>query len=181
VAAELVVRQKAQSAAYVAPSRPTYAPPAYPAYQTEAAPAGYVHQYPPHSGPSGYGQAAPQTANLASVVGQLDNSALQALLASLQTPQAGAPHAHPGMPPANTAPGSQIDVNALLGSLRSATPAQSAPMPGVPSYGATPAAAYVPPMGGAMPSAAAVPNGYGGVDTAQQVQTIIDQLKRAAQ
>ncbi|KAK4242919.1 hypothetical protein C8A03DRAFT_28920 [Achaetomium macrosporum] len=185
VAAELVVREKSQSAAYAAPSRPAYLPNTYPPYQTEPAPAGYVHQYPPHSGPSAHPQAAPATAppaaNLANAVSQLDNSALQALLASLQTPQPGAPHAHPGIPPANAAPAPQIDVNALLGSLRSATPAQPAPVPGVPSYGAAPPPAYVPPVGGAMPSAAGVPNGYGGVDTAQQVQTIIDQLKRAAQ
>jgi hypothetical protein len=59
----------------------------------------------------------------------------------------------------------QIDMNALLGNLRNAAAAQPAP----PSYGA-PAPAYAAP----------VPGGYGGVDPAQQVQTIMDQLKRAA-
>ncbi len=114
------------------------------------------------------------------MVGQLDNNALQALLASLQTPQAGG-HTHPGIghpgiPPANAPQAAQIDMNALLGNLRSAAAAQPAP---VPNYGAAPT--YVSPV------AAAVPGGHhgigfgGGGDTAQQVQMIMDQLKRAAQ
>jgi hypothetical protein len=101
------------------------------------------------------------------MVGGLDNSALQALLASLQNPQAGATQSYPGIPAANAPQAAQIDMNALLGNLRSAAAAQ----PASPSYGAAPA--YGVPVG-------AAPGGYGGMDPAQQVQTIMDQLKRAA-
>ncbi|KAL2135143.1 hypothetical protein VTI74DRAFT_9574 [Chaetomium olivicolor] len=176
IAAELAFREKSQSAAQAAPPpQPAY-PPNYShqPYQKEAPPVAYPYQYPQHSAPPAQPQAAALTPDLGALVGQLDNSALQALLASLQAPQAGATHAHPGVPPAGAPqqPG-QIDVNALLGNLRNVAAAPQ-PVP-VPAYGAPPA--YAPPV--APPSA--VPNGYGGVDTAQQVQTIIDQLKRAAQ
>jgi hypothetical protein len=107
------------------------------------------------------------------MVGNLDNSALQALLASLQTPQqpgVAAPQTYPGVPPAASAPqAAQIDMNALLGNLRSAAAA------GQPAaYGAAPAPVYGP----AVPAGT---GGYGGVvDPAQQVQSIMEQLKRAA-
>jgi hypothetical protein len=104
------------------------------------------------------------------MVGNLDNTALQALLASLQGPQPSTPHAHthahPGVPPASAPQAAQIDMNALLGNLRNVASAQ----PAQPSYGAAPT--YGAPM--------SAPGGYGGVDAAQQVQSIMDQLKRAA-
>lgn len=186
VAAELVLREKSQSGAHLAQSRPPYAPPHYgQPYATEAPPAGYPYPYPQHSAPPPQPQPAAPAADLASVVGQLDNSALQALLASLQNPQAGG-HAHAGAPPAGAPQTAPIDVNALLNNLRSTAAAQPAPVPSVPAYGAAPT--YVPPVGGgAAGTPAAVPAahpgmpGLGGADTAQQVQTIIDQLKRAAQ
>ncbi|KAK4131398.1 hypothetical protein BT67DRAFT_427421 [Trichocladium antarcticum] len=107
----------------------------------------------------------------------LDNNALQALLASLQKPQPGG-HGHPGMghqgiPPTHAPQAAQIDMNALLGNLRNAAAAQPV---AAPSYGAAPA--YAPPIAAAVPSAH---HGFGGGDTAQQVQMIMDQLKRAAQ
>ncbi|KAL2260178.1 hypothetical protein VTK26DRAFT_5911 [Humicola hyalothermophila] len=199
VAVELVLRERSQSVQ----SRP---PPQYPPtnysqhYPTEGAPpAGYPYQYPPQLAapaapvapvaPVAQAQpAAPATTDLASMVGQLDNSALQALLASLQqNPQAPAASVqghHAAMPtqqPAGVAPPAaapQIDMNALLGNLRNAA-AAAAPAPApAPSYGAAPPPAYAPPVAHAgMPAA----GGMGGVDTAQHVQTIIDQLKRAAQ
>lgn len=178
VAAELVLREKSQS--HLAQSRPAYPPNTYgQPYATQTPPVGYPYPYPQPAAPPAQGPPAAPTPGLASVVDQLDNSALQSLLASLQTPQAS--HAHPGMAPAPAgAPqAAQIDVNALLGNLRNAAAAQAAPVPAVPGYGAPPA--YAPPIGGAAPGAPGGMAGLGGVDTAQQVQTIIDQLKRAAQ
>ncbi|KAL2176648.1 uncharacterized protein P884DRAFT_270481 [Thermothelomyces heterothallicus CBS 202.75] len=167
IAAELVMREKSQSAAHLGQPPAPYAPNGYghppPA---QAPPAGYPYPYPQHAVPPAQPPAAPAP-DLASVVSNLDNSALQALLASLQTPQAGAPQtAYPGVAPA--APQTpQIDVNALLNNLRSAAAAQPAPPPA--SYGTAPA--YGAPT---------APGSYGGVDPAQQVQTIMEQLKRAA-
>ncbi|KAJ4292989.1 nuclear polyadenylated RNA-binding protein 3 [Collariella sp. IMI 366227] len=172
IAAELAFREKSQSAAQAAPPpQPAYQPNYnHQPYQKEAPPVGYPYQYPPQHAPVPAPPQPPaQTPDLGALVGQLDNTALQALLASLQAPQAAPAHGHPGVPPQQ--PG-QIDMNALLGNLRSAAAApQPAPVPG---YGAP--QAYAQPVA----HAAGVPNGYGG-DTAQQVQTIIDQLKRAAQ
>ncbi|KAL2194869.1 hypothetical protein P885DRAFT_62562 [Corynascus similis CBS 632.67] len=169
IAAELAMREKAQSAAHLAQPPAPYAPNGYshppPA---QAPPAGYPYAYPQHAIPPAQPPAAPAP-DLASVVGNLDNSALQALLASLQTqtPPAGAPQTttYPGAAGA-APPAAQIDINALLGNLRSAAAAQPA---APPSYGAAPA--YGAP---------AAAGGYGGADPAQQVQTIMEQLKRAA-
>jgi hypothetical protein len=165
IAAELVLREKSQPAAHLAQPQAHYAPPSYshPPH-AQPPPAGYPY-YPQHAAPHAQPQPAPAGPDLASMVGNLDNTALQALLASLQTPQPGAAQAYPGVPPAGMPQAAQIDMNALLGNLRNAAAAQPAP----PSYGA-PAPAYAAP----------VPGGYGGVDPAQQVQTIMDQLKRAA-
>jgi hypothetical protein len=168
IAAELVMREKSQPAPHLAQPPASYAPNPYghPAHQ-QAPPAGYPYQYPQHPVAPAQPQAAPPAPDLASMVGNLDNTALQALLASLQGPQPSAAHAHPGIPPASAPQAAQIDMNALLGNLRNVASAQ----PAQPSYGAAPA--YGAPMGGA-------PSGYGGVDAAQQVQSIMDQLKRAA-
>ncbi|EAQ83264.1 hypothetical protein CHGG_09668 [Chaetomium globosum CBS 148.51] len=86
---------------------------------------------------------------------------------SLQNPQAGAAQTYPGVPVASAPQAAQIDMNALLGNLRNAAAAQ----PASPTYGAAPTYGV---------SVGAAPNGYGGMDPAQQVQTIMDQLKRAA-
>ncbi|KAK3941350.1 putative splicing factor, arginine/serine-rich 6 [Diplogelasinospora grovesii] len=194
IAAELVLREKSQSSAsqrmYAQP--PPYAPRnnygnPYPA-GSPPPPAGYpAYQQPPqlpsHQYPTGaYGQAAAAApapaaaaANLANMVGQLDNASLQALLASLQTGQGAASQAAaapmmPGMPHGSDPHAQQIDINALLGNLRNAANGgggAAAPMT-TPSYQAAPPT-YAPAAGS-----------YG-LETAQQVQTIIDQLKRAAQ
>jgi hypothetical protein len=181
VAAEIVLREKAQSGAHLAQARPPYAPNSYSQpYPAEVPPVGYQYPYSQPAAPPQVQPAAP-VPDLTSMVGQLDNSALQALLASLQTPQAN--HAHAGYAPAGVpaagAPQAQIDVNALLGNLRNAAATQATPVPGPPSYGVP--AAYVPPMNNAVPNGHGGIAGLGGIDTAQQVQTIIDQLKRAAQ
>jgi hypothetical protein len=115
------------------------------------------------------------------MVGNLDNAALHALLASLQAPQQQQQqqhhphqqqpqHPHPGAAAASQA--AQIDMNALLGNLRNAAAAQQ---PGQ-APGGYPAAAY----GAAAAGGGAASGGYGGMDAAQQVQSIMEQLKRAA-
>lgn len=189
MAAALVLREKTKSAPVVPPS---YPPAAYPqnTYPSEATPAvGYGYAYPHASAPplpAPPVQAVPAMADLASVVGQLNNSDLQALLASLQPAQA-APAYQASVPtqmqPAVGTQNHQLDLNALLGNLRNPPANQAAPMPGyggMVNYGAAPA--YMP-HGGNMAStpAANAAIGFGGGDTAQHVQTIMEQLKRAAQ
>ncbi|KAH6615636.1 hypothetical protein B0J18DRAFT_446515 [Chaetomium sp. MPI-SDFR-AT-0129] len=188
IAAELVAREKSQSATQQAAvqAQAAYVPPngyGHPA-QAQAPPAGYHYQYPPQTAPPpGPPQAAAPGPDLASMVGNLDNSSLQALLASLQTPQPGGQpqqQPYPGIPQvaAHAAVGNaaaQIDMNALLGNLRNAAAAQPAvPAPvSAPQYGA--------PHGYGAHPAGVGPGGYGGLDpTQQQVQTIMDQLKRSA-
>ncbi|KAK1783288.1 hypothetical protein QBC45DRAFT_316871 [Copromyces sp. CBS 386.78] len=108
--------------------------------------------------------------DISSVVGQLNNESLSALLATLTQSQSAVQQQppHPAMPygaaPAPVAPQApQIDMNALLGNLRSAA------NPGIPSYGEGPQAYGV---GSAPP----VPTGY----DAQQAQSLLDQLRRIA-
>lgn len=201
IAAELVLREKSRAAA---PPPPSYPPTNYghASYPPEAAPPvqpapGYGYPGYPHAAapPQPAPAPAPAAPDLASVVGQLDNSALQALLASLQPAQGGpgtqsaAPPQH-GFPPhgqnAAAGPASQIDINALLGNIRNVAAAQPpAPAPGyggVPTYGAAPppAPAYLPHGAPAVSPTGIAPAGFGN-DTAQQVQTIMEQLKRATQ
>ncbi|KAK0625276.1 hypothetical protein B0T17DRAFT_617389 [Bombardia bombarda] len=204
-AAELVLREKNQTAAQLAQAqaRPVYPPNNYNnnPYHTAEAPAGYPYQYAQAPAPPAQVQQQMAPApDLASIVGNLDNPALQAFLASLQS-NAGASAIHQSaahgltpvsMPPTTGPSAPQIDLNALLNNLRSAAavPAAAGPVagyPGLANYGSA-AAAYLPVGGNTMSPTAGMPNGaavgmmggYGG-DTAQHVQTIIDQLKRAAQ
>ena len=172
VAAELVMREKSQSSAHLAPQQPPYQAPNmynHPAHQ-QPPPAGYPYQqYPQHAMPPAQPQPAAAAPDLASMVGNLDNTALHALLASLQAPQQqGAPaapaHAAHQAPPPQAAP--QIDMNALLGNLRNAAAVQQPAA--VQGYGAGPGG-YGAPAGA---------GGYGGMDAAQQVQSIMEQLKR---
>ncbi|KAK3385031.1 hypothetical protein B0H63DRAFT_395339 [Podospora didyma] len=181
IAAELVLREKSQSAA-----RSAYPPTNFnSSYLPDAPPAGYPYQN-PHV-PAAQIQAIGQAPDLASMVGQLDNTALQALLSSLQTSQ-GTPAQQAmipvSMPPAPPPP--QVDINALLNSLRNAAPAPTPALP-APQHGTghnyAPVPAYYPQSSNSMLPTTAAPNlpaGFPGyADTAQQVQTIIDQLKRA--
>ncbi|KAK3321585.1 hypothetical protein B0H66DRAFT_472835 [Apodospora peruviana] len=171
IAAELVVREKSQSAAaqVAQPARPVYPQNNYnPTYSTDPS-TGYPYQYPHASAPSAQPQPAVPAPDLASMVGQLDNAALQALLSTLQTTQGAPAHqaSHPvllgGAPQAP-----QIDINTLLGNLRNVATSQPVPMagaaPGVPGYGAP---QYMPPTAG--------------VNNAAMVQNIMEQLKRVAQ
>ncbi|KAM7204294.1 hypothetical protein V8F20_003707 [Naviculisporaceae sp. PSN 640] len=184
IAAELVLREKSKPIiSPVQPQVPYQHVPqygsGYPADPAAGYPYPYPHPHPQAPPPAIPSQpAAPPAADLASMVGQLDNNALQALLASLQTNQTIAPHQHamPGYPAAG-AQAPQVDVNLLLGNLRNAAASQPAVPPAAQGYGHTPgymsagAAGPVSPTG---PGVGAAPN-------AAIVQTIMDQLKRAAQ
>lgn len=171
-AAALVVDKKR-----IQPPQPTQ--PAYPpvnnyghGYRPEVPPpVSYPYQQhyaiPPAPAPQIQPPAPAQ--DISSVVGQLNNESLSALLATLTQSQSATQQQppHPAMPygaaPAPVAPQApQIDINALLGNLRSAA------NPGAPSYGEAPAYG----VGSAPP----VPTGY----DAQQAQKLLDQLRRIA-
>ena len=167
VAAELVLREKQQSApSPVQPVQPVQPPAAYPPQNNYSS--AYPYPYPHASGPSVPVQPAAPAPDLASMVGQLDNTALQALLASLQTGQVAAPQQapHPGFAPQAPA----VDIGFLLGNLRNVATGQQG-VPGAHGYGSAPA--YFPPGPGPI-------SPTGGVADTAMVQNIMDQLKRAA-
>ncbi|KAK3486617.1 uncharacterized protein B0T23DRAFT_407545 [Neurospora hispaniola] len=160
--------------------QPPQPPPTYPVnnyghgYRPEVPPpVSYPYQQQPYAIPPA---PAPQIQQLpapvqdiSSVVGQLNNESLSALLATLTQSQGMAPQPpHPAMPYGAAPPApaaaqaAQIDINTLLGNLRSAA------NPGAPSYGDVPAYG----VGSAPP----VPTGY----DAQQAQKLLDQLRRIA-
>ncbi|KAK2592049.1 nuclear polyadenylated RNA-binding protein 3 [Conoideocrella luteorostrata] len=128
--------------------------------------------YPPQPQPS-----AVSAADIASLMGQVDNATLQRLLSSMQG-QGAAPsppgvggyaHGVPAVVPG--APNSQVDIQALLGSLGAVT-AQHAP-PHMP-YGA--------PYGGQPPNGGGSARATGSSgDAAAQVQNIMAQLARFRQ
>ncbi|KAL1875950.1 hypothetical protein VTK73DRAFT_9661 [Phialemonium thermophilum] len=204
VAAELVVRMKAQTASHhpARPAVPAY-PPAQPAQalQYPGQPGTYPYagtQVPPTT--AAYGQTPTSIQDVAGLVGRLDNPTLQALLASLQSGQSGASQAAPvpgsavqPVPsmPATSQGNSQIDLNALLGSLTGAAGAPAAAVPAGASappafggnlgaYSSVPPASnsmQSPPLTGSVPSGVPAPTG----DTAQQVQNIMATLARFRQ
>lgn len=182
IAAELVLREKSKTVVSpVQPQAPYSQIPynsAYPAAADLSAGYPYPYTHPPAPSPA-IPQPAP-AADLASMVGQLDNTALQALLATLQTNQAAAPHqaaVHLGFPAAG-AQAPQVDINLLLGNLRNVATSQSMPLPGAAqtAQGYPHAPSYMP--SGAGPVS---PTGIGAAPNAAIVQNIMDQLKRAAQ
>ncbi|KAG5985160.1 hypothetical protein E4U55_000796 [Claviceps digitariae] len=131
--------------------------------------------YPPHPPPPHHHHhqqpPAPSTADLASLVGQVDNATLQRVLSTMQSqgaaPSVGGVYGHGNA--ATSTP--QIDIHAILGSLGNANQ-QHVPPPQVP-YGASYAGQQ--PNGGIPKSAGA--NG----DAATQVQNIMAQLARYRQ
>ncbi|KAK1831276.1 hypothetical protein QBC39DRAFT_307466 [Podospora conica] len=190
VAAEVVLRAKAESAmaAAMAAPAPMPAPVYHPTYaNAQYAPnpqhAGYGYPY--SQAPAAPPVAAPPPVQMAgypaAAIGQLDNNALQALLASLPSLQANAAAAPLGAPVDAGHQAQQVDINALMGNLRNAAANQAAPMPSysAPSnYGAAPMYPQQQQHGG---HAIAPANGTAGYDTtAQQVQSIMEQLKRAS-
>ncbi|KAK3319900.1 hypothetical protein B0T19DRAFT_478933 [Cercophora scortea] len=188
-AAALVEREKSQSVPQPIQSGPVYPTNNYAHPYPTGASNGYPYQYPqasPQAPPPAHLQSLGGMPDVANWVGQLDNTGLQSLLASLQTSQGALPNhqgSHPSMPANYQPPGApqaaQIDINALLGNLRNSAAAHT-PMTGI-TYGSAQAYAQ---NGTAIPGIHNAPigmAGYGGPDTAQHVQTIIDQLKRATQ
>jgi hypothetical protein len=198
VAAELVFRTKSQAATSSQPPYPShnYGQP----YPPSAAPVGYPGYPSAHANvPGGLGQGPSPTPDLANVVGQLDNSTLQQLLASLQAGQAASVQTSmPASMPTSlqpsaastggaAAPNSQIDINALLSNLKHIAGVANPTTPtatgmtnyasSTPSYQATSASNPLSPT--------AAPGGVtgvnGGTDTAAQVQNIMATLARYRQ
>jgi nuclear polyadenylated RNA-binding protein 3 len=188
VAAELVLRAKQQAS----PSQPApssgYQPPNYgAAYQPPLQQQQY--SYPPVAPQQQ--QAPPAQPDLSALMSQLDPASLQRLLASLQGGQSSAqpnlagllPQQAPprqNLPPPNQAapaPNSQIDVNAILASLKGpsapqAPPTQQARPPA--GYGApAPAPAYGAPQPG-LPAGATA-------EQQQQVENIMATLAKFRQ
>jgi hypothetical protein len=177
IAAEIVVRTKNQAQA----PPPQYAPPtyagAYPPYggappPHQAQPLGYG-QLPPAAAPAPAPNAGVNPADWAGMVGRLDNTQLQRLLAGLQ-PQAGA--APSQAPRGNSAAGAangQVDLQALLGNMK------GVPGPGQPQVAGQPYPGYgAPAYGQAMPPAN---GGAAAPSTNAQVQNIMAQLARYRQ
>ncbi|KAM7221880.1 hypothetical protein V8F06_002631 [Rhypophila decipiens] len=176
IAAELVLREKSKP--IVSPVQPQAPYPRMPyssGYPADPS-AGYPYPYPHPQAPPPPAVAQP---DLASMVGQLDNTSLQALLASLQTNQApmGPQHgAHPGYHPTAAGPQvPQVDINLLLGNLRNAAASQPVAVPPTAHQGYAHAPGYMSAGGPVSPT------GVGAPPNAAIVQNIMDQLKRAAQ
>jgi nuclear polyadenylated RNA-binding protein 3 len=187
VAAEVVVQAKAktQQAQYQLGYGPGSSyPPQYggqPAYQPQVSP-----QTPnfPAAPPAGLPHQPTSAADIAGMVGQIDNATLQRLLANLQQPGPGhnpMPNLQPSQALNNTAVGvtnSQVDIQALLGSIKAGAPGgHPAPVNlqaaayGAAQYGlASPA-----PMGGSVPGA------QGSSNDMANVQKIMSQLARYRQ
>lgn len=183
VAAELVLRAKLLHAQppQTQPAYPGYPPNPYSQYPQaypppQFPPAGYPYAHPPPAAPQA--PAAITAQDIAGLAGQVDNNTLQALLASLSAGQH-APHAG-GVPPAAPGMAPPVDVNALLSSLNGA-PSSSSAQHHASAYGMS--AGYVPQISGSPmpPTAGHIPQGLpgaNGVDTAQQVQNIMNSLAK---
>ncbi|PHH77831.1 hypothetical protein CDD80_159 [Ophiocordyceps camponoti-rufipedis] len=164
-AAEVIMRAKATAAASYGQGYPTGYGNPYGAHHAQAPQgAGYPGAYPPQQ---------PGAAELASLVGQVDNATLQRILSTMQgAPQAPAMAAGYGVGPPAPAAGSQVDIQALLGSLGGAPPSgQHGPPQG--QYGA----AY----GSQTSNGGTANTGPSGADAAAQVQNIMARLARYRQ
>lgn len=139
--------------------------------------------YPPQPAPAAPAASSlPSAADIANLIGQVDNNTLQRLLSTIQ---AGSPGAIPGglthggtKPAAPAANAPQVDIQAILGSLSGGA---AAPLPHPPHqqhHGAHPQMQYGAPYGG-QPAVVAQPAGTG--DAAAQVQNIMAQLARYRQ
>lgn len=168
IGAELVIRAK-QTQPQIPPA---YAQPQYPSNQSYQPPAAAA---PPAANP---------TANLAALVGQLDNNTLQRLLGSLNTlaPQQQAPQQAPNVPP-TTNP--SIDLANLLGGLKSQQPPTQVFPPQQPQPDPYAGLANNPALASLFNSAAAAPQQSPAQpqpqQSAQQVQNIMAQLAKFRQ
>ena len=171
-AAEVILRAKASGAAaanYAQPyssaggyNNPYGGQPAQPPHQSAFPGSHRPGQYPPQQAPT-------NPADVASLMGQLDPASLQRLLASVQTNQPLVPAAIPQPGNAAAPTGSQLDIQAILGSLSGNGAAQQQQPATQAPYGA----AY-----GAQPSNGAAPSN---ADTNTQVQSIMAHLARYRQ
>ncbi|OAA82039.1 Nucleotide-binding, alpha-beta plait [Akanthomyces lecanii RCEF 1005] len=177
-AGEVILRAKAAGSAAV-----TYTQQPYGGYQQPYQPP--PQQHPPRGGPYGnpppnhapphaaYGQPVaatpvPNMADIAKLVGQVDNATLQRLLSSMAAPVSNAMPAAAAPPTGNA----HVDIHALLGALGGNPTAQAHPaVPAAPHYGGPYGAGQGPPPGPPPPGGAT--NG----DSAA-VQNIMAQLSR---
>ncbi|PFH57519.1 hypothetical protein XA68_14905 [Ophiocordyceps unilateralis] len=167
-AAEVIVRAKATAAAiYGQGYAAGYGNP-YGGHHPQAPHGtGYPGAYPPPQQPQ------PSAADIANLIGQVDNATLQRILSSISgAPQAPAITPGYGVGPPAPAAGSQVDIQGLLGSLGGLPPAQQhGPPPG--QYGA----AY----GSQAPNGGPTNAAPSGAEAAAQVQNIMAQLARYRQ
>lgn len=170
IAAELVHRAKqVQPIAQPPPQQhiPQYGQPQYASGQPYQASTPQPGQYQP--APQAPAPAAP---NLANLVGQLDNSTLQKLLSSLNTPQQNAPAA---------AANPNVDLLGLLGSLNQPQQQTYQPQPAPDPYAnLANNAALASMVGNGAPPPQAQPQQQP-QESAQQVQNIMAQLARFRQ
>ncbi|TQV98999.1 hypothetical protein V2A60_007307 [Cordyceps javanica] len=183
-AGEVVLRAKAAAAAAAAAASYTQQP--YNGYQPPYQPPP-AQQHPPRGGP--YGGAAPPVAyaqhvsapatsipsmaDVAKLVGQVDNATLQRVLSAMATPMSNA------MPTAAAPPAGngQVDIHALLGALGGSTAAQAPPtVPSAAHYGGAYGGGQAAPPHQPGPPASGAANG----DSAA-VQNIMAQLSRYRQ
>ncbi|PTB69222.1 hypothetical protein BBK36DRAFT_1167081 [Trichoderma citrinoviride] len=119
-------------------------------------------------------QPAPSAADLAALIGQVDNNTLQRLLSTIQ---AGSSGAMPGGLAKPAAPAA-VDLQAILGSLNGGAAPQQ-------HHGAHPQMPYGVPYGGGqhapVPPVGVAPQAAGTGDAATQVQNIMAQLARYRQ
>ncbi|KAL7951512.1 hypothetical protein V8C42DRAFT_304295 [Trichoderma barbatum] len=176
-AAEVILRAKASGAANY--GQPYGGAGGYPTqYGAQAPQPPHVAAYPGMQQPGSYPpQPAPSAADLASLIGQVDNNTLQRLLSTIQAGPAGVMPgglAHGGAKPAAPATNAPVDIQAILGSLNGgAAPQQQ-------HHGAHPQMQYGAPYGG-QPAVGVAQQATGGGDAATQVQNIMAQLARYRQ
>ncbi|OTA07172.1 hypothetical protein A9Z42_0080500 [Trichoderma parareesei] len=149
-------------------------------YGAQAPQPPHVAAYPGLQQPGSYPpQPTPSAADLAALIGQVDNNTLQRLLSTIQAGSAGAMPgglAKPAAPAANAhAP---VDLQAILGSLGGGAAPQQ-------HHGAHPQMPYGVPYGGGqhapVPPVGVAPQAAGTGDAATQVQNIMAQLARYRQ
>lgn len=182
-AAEVILRAKASGAASY--GQPYGGAGGYPAQYGAQAPqpphvAAYGGMQQPGSYPPQPAPSAPSTADLASLIGQVDNNTLQRLLSTIQTGSPGVMPgglAHGGAKPAAPTTNAPVDIQAILGSLSGGAAPQQ-------HHGAHPQMQYGTPYGGqhaAVPSVGVAQQAAGTGDAATQVQNIMAQLARYRQ
>lgn len=185
-AAEVIARAKATAAASYGQGYPAaaggYANPYAGTPQQPPTGHGYPGSYPPQQqAQHQHQQHAPAAAaDIANLMGQVDNATLQRLLSSIQGP-AQAPGGMPAAPggygvnaPAPAAANPQVDIQALLGSLGGAAPTQQHAHPQGQYGAAYSAQPPTAPNGGANAAPA-------GAEAAAQVQNIMAKLARYRQ